>query len=88
VYLEHTPGAAAPDAAVLDEELCSVNPLYALFRQKGMLQPVSVVAVRPGTFARLRELLLSEAGVASSQLKVPRVLRHPKLVAWLQASAG
>ncbi len=88
VFLELAPGSGVPDGAVLDDELCSVNPIYALFRRKNMVQPVSVITVPTGTFARLRELLLSDAGVASSQLKVPRVLRHPRLVEWLLSQKG
>ena len=92
VYVEAAKGSAVPATAAavaaLDAELCAGNEIYALFRQKRMLEPPRVVPVRPGTFAAVRDEMVTALGCSPTQAKLPRVLRDRRLVDVLAAGSA
>jgi len=69
-----------------DEALQNENDIYALFRRKGMLHKPEVKLVKPGTFEKIRKQLIQN-GSSASQVKIPRVARHPTVVRTLHENS-
>jgi len=68
----------------LDASLRRANPVYALIRGSERLGPATLHPVRPGTFQALRDVLVRR-GASPTQVKVPRAVRDPELVALLRS---
>ena len=93
LYLELMPEVAmdALDCDALarqfDQHLQEANLSYkTIGRKTGRLGLPQVVLVARGTFAKLEEHQYHEgAGVSRNQVKVPLVLRNPKLISLLEA---
>uniref|UniRef100_A0A7S4IET5 GH3 auxin-responsive promoter n=1 Tax=Odontella aurita TaxID=265563 RepID=A0A7S4IET5_9STRA len=71
----------------LDRRLGEENRVYDFVRSSGRLQRVEVIVVLPGTFEKLRRVMIDDLGTSPTQTKQPRVTRHPKLVKILEDSA-
>ncbi|ATB31024.1 GH3 auxin-responsive promoter family protein [Melittangium boletus] len=67
----------------LDASLRRANPVYALIRGSERLGSAALHPVTPGTFQALREVLVRR-GASPTQVKVPRAVRDPELVALLR----
>lgn len=66
------PGAVA---AELDKGLCEGNPSYGDKVAKGMLDHLRLLFLQPETYLLYRDVMISK-GVASAQLKPPRILNE------------
>jgi len=71
------------DLSVLDRCLQTDHPVYQSFRLKGSIGEMNVVQVKPGTFEKLRQLILSTSLASNNQFKVPRVLKKKEHVEFL-----
>jgi len=71
------------DLSVLDRCLQTDHPVYQSFRLKGSTGEMNVVQVKPGTFEKLRQLILSTSLASNNQFKVPRVLKKKEHVEFL-----
>jgi hypothetical protein len=67
----------------VDSHVRSMNALYDFMRVKGSLASVHVRILRPGAFRQLVDILVSR-GAARDQVKIPRLLHTPELVAFMQ----
>lgn len=57
----------------LDSELKKANLAYERFRNKGKLDNIKVIIVKPKTFSRIKESLYNN-GISKNQIKIPRVI--------------
>jgi hypothetical protein len=93
LYLELMPEIAIDaldcDALVqqFDQHLQEINLSYkTIGRKTGRLGLPQLVFVAPGTFAKLEDYQYRSApGVSRNQVKVPLVLKNPKLINLLEA---
>lgn len=88
IYLELPDGVTARTLEALtlavDQALGEGNPRYRVARNDGRLSLPRVDVVTPGTFQAVRTLLVSR-GASQTQVKVPRLLTHPDLLALVEA---
>ena len=90
-YLELGPTEQPSDVAALaarlidaiDSALCQGNSLYELARGSDRIAAAEVRLVRSGTFRRLRDIFVLR-GASPTQVKVPRVLGDPDMIAILE----
>ncbi|KAL0477544.1 jasmonic acid-amido synthetase [Acrasis kona] len=78
VYVEVEDPQVKLDKNKLESELCSMNPIYADVVRTGRMKRADIKVVRPGTFLKMRDLMIS-LGAHPAQLKIPRVLRRREL---------
>ena len=67
----------------IDSALCQSSSLYELSRKSHRIGTAEVRLVRSGTFRRLRDIFVSR-GASPTQVKVPRVLGDPDMIAILE----
>ncbi|MBL9009069.1 MAG: GH3 auxin-responsive promoter family protein [Myxococcales bacterium] len=67
----------------IDSALCQGNSLYELSRKSARIGAAEVRFVRSGTFRRLRDIFV-QRGASPTQVKVPRVLGDPDMIAVLE----
>ena len=63
----------------LESNLHQVTPRYQAAVQGNRLLPCTVKLVRPGTFQKIRQVLIRR-GASPNQVKVPRLLKDPNLL--------
>ena len=68
----------------LDQQLCKTNPAYEKFRRKGRMHRLDVFVVQPGTFRKMREIMVHELSCSPSQVKQPRVTRNERMISLLE----
>ena len=71
---------------LLEDTLCQNNPRYQTNRQADRLGQLALRVVLPGTFEKLKKVLIAR-GAPANQVKVPRVIRDQELAALLTVSA-
>lgn len=74
---------AAKIVDAVDSALCQSNSLYELSRTSNRIGTAEVRLVRSGTFRRLRDIFV-QRGASPTQVKVPRVLGDPDMIAILE----
>jgi len=67
----------------LDKALERENQTYKVLRDIGRLQPIEVIALKRGTFEKVRQKMISY-GVGATQIKQPRVTRDEELIKILE----
>ena len=77
------PALVSKLADLIDSGLGQGNSLYDLSRQSQRIGAAAVRLVRSGTFRRLRDIFVMR-GASATQVKVPRVLGDPDMIAILE----
>lgn len=98
VYVElegRSTGGDAPVTRPLDDSQCEAldrrigeeNKVYQFVRDNGRVERVEVIAVSRGSFEKLRRHMVDHLGTSPTQMKQPRVTRHPQLIKILENAA-